>query len=207
MRHGPVCPSDHGGQKGRPARGKHTTDKRVLKRATLSENIDAIESIRVDTAERLADLHDCVTSQEVQLDEALEDNVRVLRAFRTTEGQLAHLTRAMADYSSCNSPKPELPPLSRSDSRATTPLTEFQKELDSELIPRGPTESAEAYYRRGANEVARKERTAASFGPALDGGPFFAAPSTSAVHFAKSTRFDDVGSISTARARPYQAYW
>ncbi|KAJ7451194.1 hypothetical protein B0H11DRAFT_2289037 [Mycena galericulata] len=196
-------------------RGMLTTGRSALltttafvagQRATLTENVDAIENIRVEMAKRLADLHHRVTSQEVQLDEALEENVRVLRAFGSTEDQLAHLTRAMANYSSRSSPKPELPPLSRSDSRATTPLTEFQKEMDAELTPRGPTESADAYYRRGAGEVARKERTATSFGPTLDGTPLYAAPSASAVHFAKSTRFDDVGSISTARTRPYQAY-
>ncbi|KAJ7488715.1 hypothetical protein B0H11DRAFT_2229904 [Mycena galericulata] len=200
-------------------RGMLTTGRSALltttafvagQRSTLNDNMEAIERVRSETAKKLSDLHAHITSQEVQIDNALEENLRVLRAFGSTEEQLAHPTQSMAEYSVRSSPKPELPPLSRSDSRATTPLAEFQKELDNELPPRGDTEPAEAYYRRGANTVARRERMAATFAPGPDPAAFastFApAPSASAVHFAKTAGFDEVGSISTARARPYQTY-
>ncbi|KAJ7909553.1 hypothetical protein B0H13DRAFT_2330259 [Mycena leptocephala] len=116
------------------------------------------------------------------------------------------LTRAMAMGAAPRSPRPEIPSPPRSDSRAATPLEEYQAELDTELPPRAPGESVEAYFRRGASTTSRKERTAAAFAPASNPALFARAPPPSAVHFAKNPRFNDVGSISTTRTPQYQNY-
>ncbi|KAJ7102002.1 hypothetical protein C8R44DRAFT_747029 [Mycena epipterygia] len=171
-------------------------------RTGLDESLAAIEQVREETAEKLLDLHERVTAQESQVETCLEDNLRILRSFESTEAQLEKLTRSMAEHAG-QSPKPTLPILTRSGSRVSTLLDGFQAELDNALPPRGSSEPGDAFYRRGTQSVLQKERTAASFAPPLDPTAPIQGRSTSHVRMA---RFEDVGSISSAPRRQYQNY-
>ncbi|KAJ6521826.1 hypothetical protein DFH09DRAFT_1330935 [Mycena vulgaris] len=78
--------------------------------------------------------------------------------------------------------------------------------MERELPPRRVNESDDMYFRRGTHTVRRKERMAQSF--AIDPGApdIGAGPTASAPPFSRTARFEDVGSISTAQARPYRNY-
>ncbi|KAJ7608286.1 hypothetical protein DFH06DRAFT_1346967 [Mycena polygramma] len=164
-----------------------------------------LENVRQDTEAKLQALHQRVVVQETQLGQTLGDNLRILRAFGSTENQLAQLTRSMTAFNNRSSPLPQLAPLPRPDSRSVTPLDEFQGKADAVLPPRGANESPDAFYGRGTRLVSRKERTAAAFSPE-DGRGYHPAPSASAAHFAKTARFEDPGSISTAIRKPFPNY-
>ncbi|KAJ6469785.1 hypothetical protein C8R47DRAFT_1077932 [Mycena vitilis] len=171
---------------------------------SLEENTAAIERVRKDTEVSLQALHRRVLTQETQVEQTLSENVRILRAFGSTEEQLEQLTRSMAVVNHRHSPKPEIPLLPKSALRSVSPLSEFQGETDSVLPPRGPAETADAFYRRGTGVVNRNERTATAF--TVNPTAYPNAPSASAAHFAKNARFEDVGSISTAHRAPYTTY-
>ncbi|KAJ7601893.1 hypothetical protein DFH06DRAFT_1153311 [Mycena polygramma] len=174
-------------------------------RTALEEHSDALEAVRRDTELKLQELHQRIMGQETQVERTLIENLRILRAFGSTEAQLEQLTQSMASHNEKPSPKPEIPPLASSVHRSISPLDEFQEELNSVLSPRTHSESADDYYRRGAGAVARRGRTAASFNPEPAGG-YKMAPSASAVQFAKTARFEDPGSISTANVHPLPDY-
>ncbi|KAJ7602393.1 hypothetical protein DFH06DRAFT_1351327 [Mycena polygramma] len=175
------------------AAGHHTT---------IADNSLAIEQVRKDTEQKLQQLQQQVSSHEVQIEQTLNENICILRSFGSTDDQLAGLLRELREQPARSSPKPELAPLSRDASRSVTPLDEFQSELDGALPPRGQNKTSDAFYRRGASNVARRECIAALF---ADTG-FVSAPSASAAQFAKNTRFEDVGSISTAYQHPFREY-
>ncbi|KAJ6526119.1 hypothetical protein DFH09DRAFT_1371740 [Mycena vulgaris] len=176
-------------------------------RAAIGINVRSIALIRHDMEAKLLELHQRVVGQDERIEQCLEENLRALRAFGSTEAQLEQLTLSLAQYNARNSPRPELAPLSQPASRATTPLEDMRPELEGALPPRGPGESEEAFHRRALNTVRRKGRTAASFmTEPLEHGPI-TAPTPSTAHFAiKSTRFEDMGSISTAAHRPFKRY-
>ncbi|KAF7372297.1 Retrovirus-related Pol polyprotein from transposon 412 [Mycena venus] len=130
--------------------------------------------------------------------------------FGSTEEQLDALAQSMVGFNTRSSPRPEIPALVRSASRSITPLDPYQSELDAALSPKMAHETSDAYFRRGASTVERRERTATAFTPqgdvAFTAGFKYPAPSASAAHFAKNARFEDVGSISTANVRPLPNY-
>ncbi|KAJ7478314.1 hypothetical protein FB451DRAFT_1396093 [Mycena latifolia] len=172
----------------------------------LIEANQAIEKVRDETTEKLQALHLRVSDQEDLLERCLSDSVRVLRSFGSTEAHLAGLTKTLAEFNSHKSPRPEISLLPRAESRAATPLEGLQDELYAALAPRRPTETEDAFSRRGAAAVQRCERTAASFAPEGVIPPLQGAPSASAAHFARTARFEDPGSISSAPLRPFQRY-
>ncbi|KAJ7042868.1 hypothetical protein C8F04DRAFT_1251688 [Mycena alexandri] len=175
-------------------------------RAALDSNYRAIEEVRKDTVNKLHELHHTVSIQELRTEQVLEESLKALRSFGSTEAQLEHLTKSMGEYNARGcSARPDVPKIPRSASGSTTPLDEILPELDQALPPRTSLETLEAYHRRGMNNVQRKERTAASFA-AVAPNPLAPGPTPSAVHFAQGTHFDDVGSISTAPTRPFNRY-
>ncbi|KAJ6465195.1 hypothetical protein C8R47DRAFT_1079385 [Mycena vitilis] len=175
-------------------------------RTAIEANATAIEEVRKNTEVKLQQLHQTVSLQESQIEYALNENIRVLRSFGTTEDQLADLLKLLSEHPTRSSPKPELAPLSRDGSRSITPLDEFQSELDSALPQRGADESHDAFFRRGNATVSRRERTATSFAVGRGGAGIAPAPLAPPGPFAKSARFEDPGSISTAHLRPSRGY-
>ncbi|KAJ7659580.1 hypothetical protein DFH06DRAFT_1130351 [Mycena polygramma] len=175
-------------------------------RTAIEANATAIEEVRKITEVKLQQLHQTVSLQESQIEYALNENIRVLRSFGTTEDQLADLLKLLSEHTARSSPKPELAPLSRDGSRSITPLDEFQSELDSALPRRGADESHDAFFRRGNATVSRRERTATSFAVGRGGAGIVPTPLAQPGPFAKSARFEDPGSISTAHLRPSRGY-
>ncbi|KAJ6453275.1 hypothetical protein C8R47DRAFT_1229074 [Mycena vitilis] len=175
-------------------------------RTAIADNSKAIERVRKSTEEKLQQLQQQVSAHEDQIEQTLIENIRILRSFGFTDDQLADLLRELRGPPARSSPKPELAPLSHEGSRSVTPLDDFQGELDGVLPPRGASETPDAFHRRGTSNLARRERTARSFAAGPDKPSFVAPPSASAAQFAKNTRFEDVGSISTAHQRPFREY-
>ncbi|KAJ7831259.1 hypothetical protein B0H13DRAFT_2371562 [Mycena leptocephala] len=174
-------------------------------RHAISETNDALEKVRDETAVKLQSLQDRVITQEEAMDRCLTDSIRVLRNFGSTEAHLVELTRAMSRGSVSNSPQIEIPLELRDETRSPASLAEFQREADAVLTPRGPNETGDSYLRHAAASARRHEQTATAFAPAT-AHTLGRAPSVSAALFAKTARFEDMGSISTAHVRPFQRY-
>ncbi|KAJ7164838.1 hypothetical protein C8R43DRAFT_1122714 [Mycena crocata] len=129
----------------------------------------------------------------------------MLRNFGSTETHLEQITQAMLG-NGAPSPKATIAPFIPAESRTSTPLREFQDEVDAALEPQRRHESDEQYLRHSTAAVRWADRTAAAFAP--HGGYEHTAPipSASAAHLAKTARFEDMASISTAPIHPFQRY-
>ncbi|KAJ7688279.1 hypothetical protein B0H17DRAFT_1180624 [Mycena rosella] len=174
--------------------------------SALNINVRTIEVVPADTESKLLAIHNRVTLQEDRVDQCLEESIKALRTFGSTEAQLEQLTLSMASYNARSSRRAgigiTLP--SCTASRSSTPLEELRPKLDSALPPKNPNESDEAYHRRAMGNVHRKERTATVFQVPITP---IDAPTPSAVRFAEKTaHFEDVGSISPAPFCPFVRY-
>jgi hypothetical protein len=116
-------------------------------RGILDENMRAIEQVRDETAAKLHGIYLRVTAQDERLESCLEDNLRVLRNFGSTEAQLEELTRVIAANAPRLSPITALPPVPRSDSCSSTSVDELQSELAAAIPSRGPQETEEVFHR------------------------------------------------------------
>ncbi|KAF7372322.1 hypothetical protein MVEN_00092400 [Mycena venus] len=109
-------------------------------RNALEGNLQAIDKVREEIADKLQELHTRVLSQEQRTEQCLEESLRALRTFGSTEAQLEQLTRSMAAH----------------HTRTSTPIDNLRHELHQALPPQGPRESEEAFHQCGLNTVQRR---------------------------------------------------
>ncbi|KAJ7801781.1 hypothetical protein B0H14DRAFT_2614971 [Mycena olivaceomarginata] len=114
----------------------------VEQRNALEDNLSAIDTVRSETAVKLQELLDQVLNPESRTDRCLEASACALRAFGSTESQLARLTQSILEYNAKSTPaRPNLSPLPRTSPHASTPLDDLHEEMDANMAPRGAHES------------------------------------------------------------------
>ncbi|KAJ7088196.1 hypothetical protein C8R44DRAFT_892991 [Mycena epipterygia] len=155
-----------------------TTSLVAGQRVALQQSATALHEFRNDVAARFEDMNHSIVNNQERVDETLDNNVRILRAFGSTDQQLSTLIAAIAGFSP--SPTISLPTLP-----TVAPATE---DALGTLRPE--------YHRRGIANVRRRERSASSFAPAgFHDVPPHLAPAIKSARFAPI--ITDNSSIST----------
>ncbi|KAJ7601424.1 hypothetical protein DFH06DRAFT_1154129 [Mycena polygramma] len=159
---------------------------------------EELMNFRDEVANRLAEMHRTIRGRHDQLDNCVSENVKVLRDLGVSEALLGDILKNAAKTRSHELRRPELPTYEIPDSTAVD--DESLAGINAALAPRRAGESLEEFGRRAEATLARKNRMAASFAPTT----------TNVADSIKApipppkpvTRFEDVGSISSAPRRP-----
>ncbi|KAJ7820900.1 hypothetical protein B0H13DRAFT_2377684 [Mycena leptocephala] len=173
-----------------------TTGLVAGQRDNIRDIADSIREFRDEVATRIDELSTAVIGATHQLESTLENNLRILRATGATKEQLASLATAVRKGQDYPLPSIIMPPVRADPLPDTTELGDMRAAVDNALPPRHPSESAEAFQRRGNAALGRRVRAAATFQAADP-----PAPDQQPASILKQTRFTSMDSISSAGAR------
>ncbi|KAJ7076423.1 hypothetical protein C8R44DRAFT_896570 [Mycena epipterygia] len=111
-----------------------TTSLVAGQRVALQQSATALHEFCNDVAARFEDMNQSIVDNQERVDETLDNNVRILRAFSSTDQQLSTLIAAIAGFSP--SPTISLPTLPTVAPATEDALGTLRPEVDKMLSPR-----------------------------------------------------------------------